>query len=502
MKKIYSIVLLMCAHLAVHAQKNYTIANYGAKITLPDNASAIQKAIDDASANGGGRVIVPAGNFVTGPVKLKNNVELHLAEYAVLLGSTHRLDFAENSMAVISALGQHHVSVTGKGTITGQAHLLMADVFKQLRDGKIQDEQWLTKRPTEKNRPNLIFFKNCKDVKVTGINLKDAASWIQNYKECDGVVIDSISVNSTAYWNNDGIDIVDSKNVRISNSFFNASDDAICLKSEIADGYCENVVVENCTLRSSANGFKLGTGSVGGFKNIKVRNITVYDTYRSAIALEAVDGGFIENIDIRNVRAKNTGNAFFIRLGRRNTDNRYSSIKDVLIDDVKVQIPAGKPDIGYPFEGPLPKVPPHNVLPASIAGLPGHLVQNVNLQNIEITYAGGASKEKAYVSIDSLNSVTENAAGYPEFNMFGELPAWGLYIRHAQGIQLKRFIVNVDHADFRPAMIFDDVTGLALHGVSIPAGNQLPAVVYKGVSKLSTVALTMPVAAGAIKLQK
>ncbi len=502
MKKFFILILLVPFALPLYAQKRYNITDYGAAASKANNASAIQKAIDAASANGGGRVTVPAGNFITGPLKLKSNVELHLSEYAVLMGSAHRLDFTENSMAIISAQGQQHVAVTGKGTINGQAHLLMADVFKQLRDGKIQDEQWLIKRPTEKNRPNLIFFKNCKDVKVIGISLKDAASWVQNYKECDGVMIDSMTVNSTAYWNNDGIDIVDSKNVKITNSFFNAADDAICLKSEIADGYCENVNVENCTLRSSANGFKLGTGSVGGFKNIKVKNITVYDTYRSAIALEAVDGGFLENIDIRNVRAKNTGNAFFIRLGHRNEDGRYSSIKDVVIDDVKVQIPAVKPDIGYPLEGPLPKVPPHNVMPASIAGLPGHLVQNVKLQNIEITYAGGASKEKAYVSIDSLNSVPENATGYPEFNMFGELPAWGLYIRHAQGIQLKRFIIKFSQPDFRPAMIFDDVTGLALNEMSIPADSPQPALVYKGVSKLSTAGLTIPTGANAVKIQK
>ncbi len=502
MKKFFILILLVPFALPLSAQKRYNIADYGAAASKANNAASIQQAIDAAAANGGGIVVVPEGNFVTGPLSLKSNVELHLATRAVLMGSAHRDDFAENHMAVVSAYGQRHVAITGKGVINGQAHLLIADLLKLLREGKIKDEQWLTKRPTEKNRPNLIFFKNCKDVKVIGISLKDAASWVQNYKECDGVVIDSMTVNSTAYWNNDGIDIVDSKNVKITNSFFNAADDAICLKSEIADGYCENVVVENCTLRSSANGFKLGTGSVGGFKNIKVRNITVYDTYRSAIALEAVDGGFLENIDIRNVRAKNTGNAFFIRLGHRNADGRYSSIKDVMIDDVKVQVPAGKPDIGYPLEGPLPKVPPHNVMPASIAGLPGHLVQNVKLQNIEITYAGGASKEKAYVSIDSLNSVPENAAGYPEFNMFGELPAWGLYIRHAQGIQLKRFIIKFGQSDFRPAMIFDDVTGLALNEVSIPADSPQPALVYKGVSKLSTAGLITPTGANAVNVQK
>lgn len=502
MKKIFLSLLLGCTALAVHAQKQYNITAYGAGIALPNNAVSIQKAVDAAAANGGGRVVVPAGSFVTGPVVLKSNVELHLMPNAVLLGSPLRADFPDNNMAIISAQGQQNVAVTGKGVIDGQAHLLMANVFKLLREGKIQDEQWLVKRPTEKNRPNLIYFKNCKKVKVTGITLKDAASWVQNYKECDGVLIDSMTVNSTAYWNNDGIDIVDSKNVRITNSFFNAADDAICLKSEITDGVCENVWVENCTLRSSASGFKLGTGSLGGFKNIIVKNLAVYDTYRSAIALETVDGGFLQDVNISHVQAKNTGNAIFIRLGHRNKDARYSSIKNVLIDDVKVEVPAGKPDIGYPIEGPPPKVPPHNLVPASITGLPGHLVQNVTLQNIEISYGGGASKEKAYVSIDSLASVTENMAGYPEFTMFGELPSWGLYVRHAEGIKLSNVKVSVKEADFRPALVFDDVTGLKLDKVSVPQNASIPAVVYKSVSKLSTSALSIPAGGNAVVTQK
>lgn len=490
--KLLVILTLLFKNTVTFAQKNYDITAYGASISQRNNAANIQKAVDAASADGGGKVIIPAGSFVTGPIHLKSNVELHLSDRAVLLGSSSRADFAENNMAVISAQGQHHIAITGKGLIDGQAHLLIADLLKLLREGKIKDEQWQSKRPIEENRPNLIFFKNCKDIKVSGISLKDAASWVQNYKECDGVIIDSMTVNSTAYWNNDGIDIVDSKNVKITNSFFNAADDAICLKSEIIDGFCENVLVENCTLRSSANGFKLGTGSLGGFKNIAVKNIAVYDTYRSAIALEAVDGGFIDDVNISGVRAKNTGNALFVRLGHRNTNGRYSIVKDIVIDDVKVQVPSGKPDIGYPFEGPLPKVPPHNLLPVAITGLPGHPVQNIKLRNIEVTYAGGGNKTKAFISTDSLATVNENASGYPEFTMFGELPAWGLYARHAEGLALSNVKLNIEKADYRPALIFDDIKSLKLDKVLIPQNNKLPAIIYKDVSKLVTSSSTTP----------
>jgi len=479
------LMLLSLASITAVAQRTNNILSYGAKVGLKNNAAYIQKAIDERSDSGGGKVVIPAGNFVTGPLLLKSNVELHLEENAVLLGSADRMDFSAGKMAIVTAVNQENVAITGKGIIDGQAHELIVSIYQALREGKLQDEQWLTKRPTEANRTNLLFFKGCKKVKISGITLKNAVSWVQNYKECTDVIIDSIRVSSTAYWNNDGIDIVDSRNVRITNSYFNSADDAICLKSEMINGLCENVWIENCTLRSSASGFKIGTGSLGGFRNITVKNLVVFDTYRSAIALETVDGGFMENINISGIRARNTGNALFIRLGHRNTDDRYSSIRNVLINDVQVEVPTGKPDVGYPIEGPPPKVSPHNLLPALIVGLPGHHIESVTLSNFEIIYGGGSDKQKAYVSLDSLSKVPENASGYPEFTMFSELPAWGLYVRHAKDIKLSNFKVHVKQPDFRPAMVFDDVAGLMLDRVSVPKENTLPALVYKSVTKKS-----------------
>jgi polygalacturonase len=480
-KYLFVVFILSASGFSAAAQKDYNILSFGAKPGLDqENTAAIQKAIDAAAGKGRGRVVIPAGNFVTGPLVLKSGVELHLQNNAVLLGSAKRMSYTDGKMSVISAKDQHDISITGKGIIDGQGRDLVENALLLLRQGKIQDKEWLLKRPTEKNRPNLVYLIACKRVKVTGITLKNAACWVQNYTECDGVVIDSMTVHSTAYWNNDGIDIVDSRNVTISNSYFNASDDAICLKSESATGSCENIRIENCTLRSSASGFKLGTGSIGGFKNITVKNLTVFDTYRSAIALETVDGAYLENIDIRHVRAKNTGNAIFIRLGHRNKDERYSSLRNVFIDDVKVEVPSGKPDIGYPMEGPPPKVPAHNLIPSSITGLAGHPVQNVTIQNVEIIYGGGGKKEVAYISTDALGTVPENAAGYPEFTMFGEIPAWGFYIRHAEGIKLSNIKLSYQQEDYRPALIADDVNGLTLNDITVPATVSPSVIVLKG----------------------
>jgi hypothetical protein len=205
----------------------------------------------------------------------------------------------------------------------------------------------------------------------------------------------------------------------------------------------------------------MGTSSVGGFRNIKVRNLTVFDTYRSAIALELVDGGIMENIDIRNVQAKHTGNAIFIRRGNRGGGT--GSMKNIYISDVIAEIPLLKPDQGYPIEGPpdhlqpgvdkMPKRPghfhlyghpflPYNLVPSSIVGIPGFPVEGVTIENLRIQYGGRGDKNIAYIPLDKITTIPENITNYPEFSMFGELPSWGFYIRHANGVQFKNIQFN------------------------------------------------------------
>ena len=444
----------------------------------------LQGRIDQTAAAGGGRVVIPRGIHQTGTLFLRSNVELHLEEGAVLLGSPLRKDYESyRKAALIVAIGQKNISITGKGTIDGQGRLLMQDIFRRLQEGTLQDNEWKTKRPAEQTRTNILYLEDCKDIRVRGVTIKDATSWVTHYERCDQVLIDSVRIESTAYWNNDGIDLVDCRNVRVTNCFINAADDAICLKSSNRKLGCENIYVANCRLRSSASAFKMGTASQGGFRNITVRNLEVFDTYRSAVALEAVDGGVMENIDIRNIRATNTGNALFIRLAHRNRDTAFSIARNIYIGDMQVEVPAGKPDAGYEMEGPLLKYPPgtkpgkpfsvspwndsypdpaairyrHNVFPSSIAGLPGHPVENVQLENIQITYKGGGDPGVQYFPLDSLAVLTEAEKDYPEFSMFGELPAWGLFLRHVEGISLKNVRLTRQQSDYRAALVMDDV---------------------------------------------
>jgi polygalacturonase len=306
---------------------------------------------------------------------------------------------------------------------------------------------------------------------------------VQTYSECTYLTIKNIRVKSTAYYNNDGIDIADCRNVKVTGCNVDADDDGICLKSHNPNSFCDSIEIRDCTIRSSASGLKFGTASLGGFKHISVSNLQFYNTFRSAIALESVDGGILEDVVIDGVQAVNTGNAIFIRLGHRRKNAPIGKVRNIKISHVKVEVPSGKPDKGYEMEGPEPRHP-HNVYPASITGLPGHPVENVTLENIRIIYEGGGSKQVAQFGLDSLSNVPEKEADYPEFSMFGELPCWGLYVRHVDGLTFNDVRLEYKKEDFRPAMIFDDVKQIHINALTIPSAQSAPVIVLKDVPAL------------------
>lgn len=497
-------LLILCISFSLCTQARvYNINDYGAVADgRTSNSIAIQKAIDAASSNGGGKVIVPPGVYLTGTIRLKSNVELSLDKDATLLGSTNLSDYERNDRwyAMILADRQNNIAITGYGTIDGQGNALAKNVIKLIKNGAIVDAFKLN-RPDEHLRPQLLELQRSSQVKIQHITLKNSSCWVETYNQCTDLLIDSITVNSTAFWNNDGIDIVDCKNVKVKNCNINAADDGICLKSSDPKSACENFEITNCRIRSSASAVKFGTASVGGFKNIKVDHIEVYDTYRNAIALEIVDGGAMENVNISNINAKNTGGAIFIRLGYRHGD-QPGTIKGIHINNVTVEIPKGKPDAGYAIAGPPEEdIYPHNLLPMEIVGLPGHNVQDVTLENINVTFGGGADKKHAYVSLDSLAKIPEREIEYPDFSMFGELPAWGLYVRHAEGIQLKNIHIKYLEKDFRAAIVMDDVKGVAINDLSILTADE-PVIVLRDVQNESIKNLKTPVSAKKAILRK
>lgn len=466
----------------LHAQstKQYNISDYGAVgdgKTL--NTETIQRVIDKASANGGGTVVVPEGRFLTGMLEMKSDVNLHLEEKAFLLGSTNPLDYHaidmpglpqspkkdDNSpLALLIAYRADNIAVSGSGTIDGQGTQLALNIDSLYYMGVIKDPNHFG-RPNEKVRPKLFLFALCKNVNIENATLTNSACWGLSFELCDHLRLNNLHVINRAYWNNDGTDVTDCKNVRITNCDINSADDGICLKSYYPGYYDDSFYISNCTIRSSASAIKFGTASFGGFKNIVINNIQVFDTYRSALAIESVDGGDIENVRATNITAVNTGNAIFIRLGNR-VRKTPGKINNIYIADMKVQIPFDRPDINYDLRAGEPAN--HNPFASSITGIPGYDVQNITLENIDITYPGRASKAQAYFPLWRLKDFPERISDYPEFSMFGEMPAWAFYIRHAQNITMRNIRLKLDNGDFRPAFIFDDTKGIELDKITLP----------------------------------
>ncbi len=444
-------VLLTISSFSVSA-KDYLASYFGIQAGgTVLNTRSIQYGIDYISQSGGGRLIFPTGKYLMGCIHFKSDVIIQLDEGAVLLGSTSPLDYDRQntpfdhnfstSLALILGLKQHNIGITGKGTIDGQGKELAGNVGEMLKKGFIKGGS--VSRPDEDQRPMIINLFGCENVTIKNITLKNSACWTECYNQCKNTAVDSIYVDSRAFWNNDGIDIVDCDGFKLSNSNFNASDDGICLKSLDPDVADQNIWIQNNSMTTDASGIKFGTASLGGFKNIHIINNKVFDTNRSAIALEAVDGAIIENIDIDGIEGRNIGNAIFLRAGARKS-SRKGKVQNISIQNVNVEIRTEK--------NPLKAMPG-----IVIAGMPDQIITGIRLKNIVIKFPGGASKASAKISIDNLKDIPEKPSSYPEYSMFGELPSWGVYIRHSRNVQFEGLSLSVGNADFRTAIVLDGV---------------------------------------------
>ena len=481
MKPFKNFILLLLLGISIQLPaKDYKASLFGIKsdgITL--NTTSIQKAIDYISENGGGRLVFYVGRYLTGSVFMKDNVSIQLQEGAILVGSPNPFDYQKvlAQPALILAQNQRNIGITGKGVIDGQGFIVANNIIDLVYKGLIKDN--LADDRPGASRPFDIYFRGCSNVVIQGITLKDPCAWTLVNDQCKNVVISQVTLDSKAFWNNDGIDIVDCDSVSITGSYFDAADDGICLKSQDPASLCRNIYVYNNTIRSSANGIKFGTASFGGFRDVKIINNLVFDTYRSAITISAVDGATVENIIVDSLRAINTGNAIFLCTGERQKGKK-GKMSNISISNVFVEVPSAKPDAGYRYEGPVEDMP-RNISPASIVGMPDAMIENVTLKNIEIHYPGGGNPNFAKVGPDKLDSIPEVLAKYPEFSMFKELPAWGFFIRHAKNIRFENITLTCGKPDYRTAVVLSDIQGAAFKALTVtePGSKKDPVYSYK-----------------------
>jgi polygalacturonase len=428
---------------------------------------AIQAAIDSCAASGGGLVYLHGGHFRSGTIYLSNHVTLHIEAGAVLQASDELDHFPskpsshpaydgsyETNKSLIYAEDVINISITGNGTIDGNGDRWVDGPYGQ---------------PSFKLRPRIIHMRGCTNIHIRNVTLRNAASWVQSYQSCSDLIINGITVDSRENEdieqeryadvpgrNTDGLDLLDCENVRIANCFIKSGDDGICMKSLSPGQACRNITITNCVISTNASGIKIGTESSGRFEDIVISNCTVYDTRNDAISMITVDGARMERITVNGVSIRNVKKtAIFIRLGDRNRTYRKNArvhtphLRDVLIENVQGT-----------------RISSH--YGCIIAGIAEHPVENITIRNVHLEFEGGGE------AADSFRDIPERSGAYPNGQIFGKLPAYGFYIRHARDVTLDGIRLQNLTDDHRPAILCEDVSGLLIDQLRAEASLRAP----------------------------
>ncbi|MEB2363434.1 MAG: glycosyl hydrolase family 28 protein [Bryobacterales bacterium] len=298
------------------------------------------------------------------------------------------------------------------------------------------------REPLERFRPRRISFEHCRDVRVENVALRDSDRWTLHFYDCDGVQARGLTI--AAHYgipNSDGIDVDGCRNVTISGCEMVTGDDCVVIKTTNYLGEprpCENITVSNCTLSTKAAGVKIGTETHGDFSNISMSNCTIFGSgkYRpDGVCLEAVDGARVRGVSISNVAMRHVRTPIFVRVGNRRGASR---LEDAVISNV-VAVDAE--------------------MTSSITGIPAQTVDNVTVSDVRLVMTGGAPASQAEIE------VPERESAYPSGSMFGNLPAYGFFVRHARGVDLRGVSISCEQPDGRPVIVADDVEGLTVEGL-------------------------------------
>ncbi len=428
---------------------------------------AIQDTIDECHRRGGGTVSLSPGTYLTGTIVLKSNVTLYLEAGTTLLGSTEMSDYVGQEgnegakhYSLVFARGEDHIGIAGPGTINGQGQAFRT---RSNREPPKPDQLWadvVTKDWKPLSRPSpMVDLVECNNTDIRDVTLMNSGGRTFRHIACKSVAIQGIKIRNPIYGPNvDGIDIACCQNVTISDCDIATADDAICLKSENPFGepsVTRNVTVSGCTVTGCCNGLKIGTETRSGFENIVFSNCIVSNgevppnqRIISGIAIEMVDGGWIDGVNVSGIQMQRARAAIFVRRGNRNPrpDGNAGPLKNVSISGVQAT---------------------GSIVASSITGLPGLPVEEISLADVHVENLESGKSD--WVT----RPIPEQTEKYPEAKMFGRLPAYGLYCRHVNGIRLNNVSFTGTRDEKRPGLVFDDVTGSELVGVHLEPNNRI-----------------------------
>src|SRR5258706_3330642 len=475
---------------------------------------AINRAIETAAAAGGGTVGFPAGVYRCFSIHLKSNISLYLEPGATILAADPKdgdgkydpaepnqwdkyQDFGHSHWhnSLIWGENLHDVSILGPGMVWGKglvrsgSQSRTAAQNEALRDVKDpQSGPFGYPNPRDAVEPGWgnksISLRLCRNVIIRDVSILHGGHFAILATGVDNLTIDNVKIDT----NRDGIDIDACHSVRISNCTVNSPfDDGICPKSSFALGYAratENVTITNCQVSGYDEGtlldgtfkrdynrynvsgptgrIKLGTESNGGFKNITISNC-VFD-YCRGLALETVDGGLLEDVSVTNVTMRDIANCpIFLRLGSRMrgpTGASVGALRRVTLSNITVYN-------AEPKDGSI------------ISGIPGHEIEDVRLNNIRIYYKGGGTRQQAMLE------PPEKEHDYPEPAMFGEIPAYGFFIRHVRGLEMNDVAVSYLKEDARSPFVISDAMAIELRQIKVQHGPSVPSLTLRNVQDVS-----------------
>lgn len=426
----------------------FDVRNYGA---LGDgktiNTAAIQKAIDNCNASGGGKVLIANGNYVTGTIFIKSNVILYIEVGATLSGSTKIVDYSPDvfrnqyagepymDRCLIFAENAKNIGIEGKGMINGRGEKVN---FPNVGD-------------PHNYRPVLIRFLKCENILLQDIELLNPACWTVAMIYCKRINVEGITISSRVNGNGDGLDFDGCEYVTINNCVFDTSDDAICLQASSKDYPCRFFTITNCIMSSQWAGIRIGLLSIGDFYNVSVDNCVFHNIVDAGLKIQMNEGGRMENFIFSNLIMKEvtrvvlmTFNNFTVYVDGPDEPAPMQAMKNFMFSNFRVETKSVQKDDVKPL--------------ILITGLPGHMIENLTFSNFYMTGPGGGTN-----SDGKLRSIPELDHIRPEFFQFGKVvPAYGIYARHVKGLYLDNLVMNTETPDSRPAVICDDVIDMEL----------------------------------------
>jgi len=433
------LALLVMCHLVFAGNKLfYNVQDFGA---VPDGKTlcteAIQSAVDACAKAGGGKVIFPAGKYVTGPIFLKSNVHVEISAGATVLADTNinaypafhgRWEGIERKVYASLFTGSYlkNISITGRGTLDGQgrvwwrAHEITRQLRKKAGRTARRDDN-PPEAPLKWPRPRMINLYNCENVLIRDLTIINSPSWTIHPVYCTNVTVENISIiQPYESPNTDGINPESCNNVRIFNCFVDCGDDCITIKS----GYneegrrigipCQNVVISNCTMAHGRSAVAIGSETSGGVKNVAISNCVFQNTYRGLRMKTARGrGNVVENIRASNIVMDHVGTGISLTMfysGKDETPQpvteatpffrniRYSHITGTNIKQ------AGE-IIGLP-EAPMQGVTLMDVNLSAETGLIVKFTKDIDFHDVEINVQNGPALQMSSSEDVELDNVT------------------------------------------------------------------------------------------------